>query len=172
MLEIPVIRWGKPYESLETTEVVDFNTGEPIAKVSSATGGMLTRDMRKASEARKILKQFSIEDLIAKVGKAADLFETQTLPLGNGTQTPDEFVMHQSASTGLPEHMCRSNMQKNCFVMRNMAEILECLTRGLPMDILSRGYGIEDRGVVVSFCLLYTSPSPRDGLLSRMPSSA
>ena len=25
---------------------------------------------------------------------------------------------------------------------------------------------------VVSTCLLYTSPSPRDGLLSRMPSSA
>ena len=25
---------------------------------------------------------------------------------------------------------------------------------------------------VVSICLLYTSPSPRDGLLSRMPSSA
>ena len=30
------------------------------------------------------------------------------------------------------------------------------------------------RNVVVEFdsCLLYTSPSPRDGLLSRMPSSA
>ena len=27
-------------------------------------------------------------------------------------------------------------------------------------------------GVLVEFCLLYTSPSPRDGLLSRMPSSA
>ena len=26
--------------------------------------------------------------------------------------------------------------------------------------------------LVVYFCLLYTSPSPRDGLLSRMPSSA
>ena len=26
--------------------------------------------------------------------------------------------------------------------------------------------------VYASFCLLYTSPSPRDGLLSRMPSSA
>ena len=25
---------------------------------------------------------------------------------------------------------------------------------------------------VIGFCLLYTSPSPRDGLLSRMPSSA
>ena len=27
-------------------------------------------------------------------------------------------------------------------------------------------------GVLIYFCLLYTSPSPRDGLLSRMPSSA
>ena len=25
---------------------------------------------------------------------------------------------------------------------------------------------------IIRFCLLYTSPSPRDGLLSRMPSSA
>ena len=25
---------------------------------------------------------------------------------------------------------------------------------------------------LIDFCLLYTSPSPRDGLLSRMPSSA
>ena len=30
---------------------------------------------------------------------------------------------------------------------------------------------LSAHGVVVS-CLLYTSPSPRDGLLSRMPSSA
>ena len=27
-------------------------------------------------------------------------------------------------------------------------------------------------GALVNICLLYTSPSPRDGLLSRMPSSA
>lgn len=151
MLEIPVIRWGKPYESLETTEVVHFNTGEPIAKVHSANAGLLTRDMRKADNARKILKQFSVEELIAKVAQAADLFEHETLSLGSGTQTPDEFVMHQSASTGLPEHMCRSNMQKNCFVMRNMREILDCLTRGLDPDILTRGYGVESRGVVVSY---------------------
>ena len=31
--------------------------------------------------------------------------------------------------------------------------------------------GKKTSGLVV-FCLLYTSPSPRDGLLSRMPSSA
>ena len=34
--------------------------------------------------------------------------------------------------------------------------------------------GVDDTSVEVKYkiCLLYTSPSPRDGLLSRMPSSA
>ena len=32
--------------------------------------------------------------------------------------------------------------------------------------------GMVDRKHIISTCLLYTSPSPRDGLLSRMPSSA
>ena len=31
---------------------------------------------------------------------------------------------------------------------------------------------LPDLGVITDVCLLYTSPSPRDGLLSRMPSSA
>ena len=32
--------------------------------------------------------------------------------------------------------------------------------------------GVEELEVELKGCLLYTSPSPRDGLLSRMPSSA
>ena len=31
---------------------------------------------------------------------------------------------------------------------------------------------LEEQGINLITCLLYTSPSPRDGLLSRMPSSA
>src|SRR5665647_1799985 len=31
---------------------------------------------------------------------------------------------------------------------------------------------VENNIIIASTCLLYTSPSPRDGLLSRMPSSA
>ena len=31
---------------------------------------------------------------------------------------------------------------------------------------------LREMGVTIHTCLLYTSPSPRDGLLSRMPSSA
>ena len=85
------------------------------------------------------------------LGKAADLYENGTLPMGDGTQSPDDFVHQQSASTGLPEHMCRANMSKNSFVLKNMEKILDCLTRGLDLEILSRGYGEEGRGVTVSY---------------------
>ena len=57
----------------------------------------------------------------------------------------------QSATTGLPEHMCKANMQKNYFVLSHMDQMLDALTRGLDLNILSRGYGVESRGVVVSY---------------------
>lgn len=151
MLTLPVIRWGKPYESLEVAEVVHFATGEPIAKVSQANGGIIRRDMRSAAKAREILREIPCSDLIAMLGKAADLFENATLPLGDGTQSPDDFVHQQSASTGLPEHMCRKNMGKNSFVLRNMHKILDCLTRGLDLEIFTQGWGEEGRGVEVSY---------------------
>ncbi len=151
MLDLPVIRWGKPYDSLEKDEVVHFITGEPIARVSQANGGLLQRDMRHAVTARKLLREMPCEDLIARVKRAGELYLNATLPIGNGTQTPDEFARAQSASTGLPEQMCRANMQKNFFVLSNMDRMLDALTRGLPLEVLSRGYGVESRGVVVSF---------------------
>jgi len=151
MPEIPVIRWGQPYESMEQMDVVHFETGEPLATVHEANGGIIKMDQRKAKRARDILREFTIEDLIERCATAADLYEKETLPLGDGTQSPDEFCRMQSATTGLPEHMCRFNMSKNAFVLKNMGNILDALTRGLPFEILSRGYGMEDRGVMVSY---------------------
>ena len=130
MLNIPIIRWGESYESLEIDEVLHFSTGEPIARVSQTNGGIISRDMKKARNARKVLKDFTCEQLLEKMNTVADLYENATLPLGDGTQSPDDFVHQQSASTGLPEHMCRGNMGKNSFVLRNMTKILDCLTRG------------------------------------------
>ena len=57
-------------------------------------------------------------------------------------------------------------MAKNHFVLANMDRILDCLTRGLDLDILSRGYGIEPRGVPVS----YQAQSPVLGLV--LPSNS
>jgi len=56
MLHLPVMRWGEPYRSIEVDEVVHFSTGEPIAKVSRANGGLIQRDARKAQQARNALR--------------------------------------------------------------------------------------------------------------------
>jgi acyl-CoA reductase-like NAD-dependent aldehyde dehydrogenase len=81
-------------------------------------------------------------------------------------QSPDDFARSQSATTGLPEHMCKANMTKNHFVLSHMREMLDALTRGLDLNILTRGFGVETRGVVVS----YQAQSPVVGLV--LPSNS
>lgn len=165
MLNIPVLRWGEPYESLETDTVVHFMTGEPIAKVGQSNGGMVQRDLRKADRARDLLREIPIKDLVGMMKKAADLYLSAELPMGDGSQAPEDFVRQQSASTGLPEHMCRFNMQKNHFVLTHMDEILTSLTRGLDLNVLTQGHGVE-RGVPIS----YQCQSPVLGLV--LPSNS
>ena len=165
MLHLSILRWGQPYESLEKDEVVHFSTGEPIATVSRANGGLIQRDARKAKRAREVLREIPIDDLIDRAARAGDLYMNATLPMGDGAQSPDEFVRAQSASTGLPERMCRANMKKNAFVLAEMRRILESLTRGLSLDVLSSGFG-EERGVPLS----YQAQSPVVGLV--LPSNS
>src|SRR6184192_1176988 len=166
MVKIPVLRWGQPYESLELDKVVHFVTGETLAQVGQANPGLLARDMKKAQRARDVLREIPIRQLIATMKKAGELYKDATLPMGDGQQSPNDFARQQSASTGLPEHMCKANMAKNHFVLSNMERILDCLTRGLDLDILTRGYGVEARGVVVS----YQAQSPVLGLV--LPSNS
>jgi acyl-CoA reductase-like NAD-dependent aldehyde dehydrogenase len=165
MIHIPVLRWGEPYKSLDLDKVVHFASGEPLAEVGRANAGLVERDMRHAGRARALLRDIPIADLLGMVKKAADLYTSAELPLGDGTQSPDQFVRMQSATTGLPEHMCRFNMSKNHFVLNQMDKILESLTRGLDLNVLSRGYGVE-RGVPIS----YQAQSPVLGLV--LPSNS
>ena len=150
MIHFPIVRWGKPYTSLEVDTVVHFDTGEPVAEVSQANPGLVSRDMRKAQRAREVLREVPSTELVAMIKKAAVLFSSAELPLGDSSQTPDEFVRQQSATTGLPEHMSRMNMEKLCYVLEHIDEILESLTRRLDLAILSRGYG-EEGGVMRSY---------------------
>jgi acyl-CoA reductase-like NAD-dependent aldehyde dehydrogenase len=165
MIHLPVLRWGEPYESLDVDEVVHFATGEPIACVARANGGLIQRDMRKAARAREALRAIPIDDLIARVGKAGELYMNATLPMGDGTQSADAFVHAQSASTGLPERMCRANMKKNAFVLAEMRSILTSLTRELDFAVLTHGHG-EERDVPIS----YQAQSPVLGLV--LPSNS
>ena len=91
MIHIPVLRWGEPYKSLEVDKVIHFGTGEVLAEVSRANAALVERDMRHAKRARDVLRAIPIADLLQMMKKAGDLYAKAELPLGDGTQTPDQL---------------------------------------------------------------------------------
>ena len=150
MLHLPVLRWGQPYTSMDVDQVLHFSTGEPIAKVSRANGGLIQRDMRKARAPATCCARSRSPSSSHASARAGELYANAELPMGDGSQTPDDFVRAQSGTTGIPERLCRANMKKNTFVLAEMGRILQSLTRGLDLDVLAKGYG-EERGVPISF---------------------
>ena len=67
-------------------------------------------------------------------------------------------------AAGIGEHAAFETAQ---FLV--LAELDGLASHGLARVAQYAGHAKNRR---IEFCLLYTSPSPRDGLLSRMPSSA
>jgi len=63
------------------------------------------------------------------------------LPLGDSTQTPEDYVQQVSATTGLPYVLARRNMLKIKSMLANMESVLNGLTRNLDWQILDRGFG-------------------------------
>jgi acyl-CoA reductase-like NAD-dependent aldehyde dehydrogenase len=153
MLHLPVLRRGRPYRSVDLATVVDFETREPLVQVSQANPGLVRRDLQEEFQQamRASLAAFSMRELVALSARAAELFTTATLPLGeSGTQTPDEYVRQLSATTGLPHIMVRKNMEKVKAALVDCERVISGLTRGLELDVLDRGIG-EVAGSAVSF---------------------
>ena len=61
--------------------------------------------------------------------------------------------------------------EDGCLVINGSIPNLQDITQGLPCRIITYGTDSSDYQAA-DICLLYTSPSPRDATLSRMPSSA
>ena len=61
---LPVLRRGRPYESLDTLEVKDHRTGEVKAVVSSVNAGIIRKDLQRIAESRAALKKFATHELI------------------------------------------------------------------------------------------------------------
>jgi len=144
MIHIPILRWGEPYRSLEVEPVHHFATGERVAEVSQTNPGLIQRDMRRLARSRDALREIPCRELLEMGKKAADLYLNATLPLGDDVQGPDDFIRCQSATTGLPEALCRLNREKLHHVLTNLDVILDALMRGLDLEILTRGYGHEN----------------------------
>ena len=164
-VHIPVIRRGKPYESVEHANVVDHRTGALLATVSQVNAGIVRKDLARISESRAALKRFTVAQLIEISAKAGELFLNGTLPCGDKGHKhgPDDYIDTLSSTSGLPHVMVKRNMAKIHHAMTNMRTILNGLTRGLDLEIIDRGFG-EQNGTRISYyptaqCLGLVMPS-------------
>jgi acyl-CoA reductase-like NAD-dependent aldehyde dehydrogenase len=89
--------------------------------------------------------------LIEICASAAAHFLNDALPLGDDAeQSPEDYILHVSATTGMPHVLVRRNMNKVAGVLREMRSVLRGLTRGLDLSILDTGCGEHD-GQPLSF---------------------
>ncbi len=145
MLQIPALRQGKPYTSLEKTSLVHHATGEPVAEVNLVNGSLLARDVQlKMAAIKRELAAIPMADLIDMYARAADHFAQDTLPIGDQEQTFDDYIRCLSATTGSPMVFCQRNAAKVEYVLRNVETVIGGLTRGLDLAILDQGYGEQD----------------------------
>src|SRR5689334_3038632 len=109
---IPALRRGTAYKSLDQTTVKDFRTGEVKATVSQVNAGIVRKDLRRLGESRAILKKLKTADLLQICSQAADLFVNGMLPLGSGSQSPEQYIQALSSTSGLPHVLVRRNMKR------------------------------------------------------------
>lgn len=152
MLHVPVLRHGVPYKSLDVVRIPHHRTGEPFVEISQANAGLIRRDLRDEVqvEARAALAEIPSARLLDMCRAAAGHFLNDRLPLGETDQSPDDYVLQLSATTGMPHVLVRRNMQKIAGVLNEMATVLGGLTRGLDLSLLDAGHG-RHGGHAISF---------------------
>jgi acyl-CoA reductase-like NAD-dependent aldehyde dehydrogenase len=152
MIHLPILRHGEPYTSLDVVSVPHYRTREPFVEISQANAGLIRRDLRleAQSDARRELAAMSAARLVDISGRAAAHFLGDALPLGDATQSPEDYVLQVSSTTGMPHVLVRRNMQKIAGVLTRIETVLRGLTRGLDLAVLDAGHG-EHAGHAISF---------------------
>src|SRR5438132_5410948 len=150
MIQIPLLRKGEPYTSLDVARVPHHRTREPFVEISQANSGLIRRDLLDQASNRALLTKFSTSELVDICVRAAGHFLSDTLPLGDELQTPKDYVRQVSATTGLPHVLVRKNMQKIRTMLAEMRNVLNGLTRDADGEVLDRGFG-EVEGHALSF---------------------
>ena len=117
--------------------------------------------------------ELEITDALDNLLKQNDNISYETITdYWKDTGTPEDIL---NANRQVLEHICKQTGGHSSIIGKN-CKIDESVSIGPNVSIgddtiISSNVVIEN-SIIMSGCLLYTSPSPRDGLLSRMPSSA
>ena len=149
---IPVLRQGKPHQSLDVQTIEKLGSSEPAVEISFACADMIKYDLLKMDRARAKLRSMKSADLIDITKKAGEIFLNDELPVGldGDPQGPEDYVNALAGTSGLPYSLIRMNMKRLGGIFGQIDSIFRGLTRGLDIGVLDKGYG-EQGGAPVSF---------------------
>ena len=125
-------------------------TGESIPTVKKIGDSVLTSTINGTGSIKIITETLSTNTIYSKIISLIE--DTQT------SKAPIQRIADKLAALLVPIILCVSSLT-----------FLIWMFFGPPPE---HSYATIAAVAVLAICLLYTSPSPRDGLLSRMPSSA
>ena len=191
-IELAIVSAARKHfdEEQEITCDIDRDSGEPSLKCD---GELLDKDLLGDLLGR-ISAQTAKQVMIQKIREAErdslyDEYQELRGQLVSGTITRIErgsaivnlgkVEAFLPRSEQIPREMHRNNERIRAIVMevrKQGSRVKIILSRAHP-EFVRRLFEVEipevtDRIIEVRSCLLYTSPSPRDATLSRMPSSA
>ncbi|MBB22214.1 MAG: aldehyde dehydrogenase [Roseibacillus sp.] len=139
---IPVLRLGEEYHSLDTVEL-ESAAGNAVY-THTANPGLIRRDILNLEKSKAALEAVPAETLADYCEAAAELFLHEELPVGNSTQSPQQYIESLSALTKLPHTLVRMNMGKVHAAMSQIRTVIGGLTRNLPLELFDRGLSAVD----------------------------
>ena len=149
--------------------------------VNAISKGMHATKEGSYEEAEKVGENVCIE--LEKIKKQHKSFEPnvegiqdmveKSLILAGYVQTAKAYILYRekhaqirAKAIQIPEHVRKLADESQKYFRSTLSEFVYLRTYARWIEAEGR------RETWIETCLLYTSPSPRDGLLSRMPSSA
>lgn len=139
---IPVLRLGEEYHSLDTVEL-ESAEGNAVY-THTANPGLIRRDILNLEKSKAALEALPAETLADYCEAAAELFLHEELPVGNSTQSPQQYIESLSALTKLPHTLVKMNMGKVHAAMSQIRTVIGGLTRNLPLELFDRGLSAVD----------------------------
>lgn len=139
---IPVLRLGEEYHSLDTVEL-ESSAGNAVY-THTANPGLIRRDILNLEKSKAALEAVPAETLADYCEAAAELFLHEELPVGNSTQSPQQYIESLSALTKLPHTLVKMNMGKVHAAMSQIRTVIGGLTRNLPLELFDRGLSAVD----------------------------
>jgi acyl-CoA reductase-like NAD-dependent aldehyde dehydrogenase len=152
MIHIPLLRKGEPYRSLEKYRLYNQQSSDPICEVSRANRGLIAKDLRSSSDHKKKVDGLTIAELLDMCKMAADYFANSELPIGDHTQSREEYIKSLSMTTGLPESLCHTNMKKIQGALEKMDTILAGMIRSKSLSFLDNNNQFPDNHNINFIC--------------------